>query len=120
MDRWVDRSRLLPCDAMPSETKSSIWRNGAFLRVWTAATVSIFGSLITRLALPYVAILVLASGPLEVAGLRSAEIVAGLMFGLLAGAWVDRLRRRPVLIVADAGRAILLGSKAQIRASGAA
>ena len=101
---------LLPCDPMPSETEPSIWRNGPFVRVWTAATVSIFGSLITRLALPYVAILVLGAGPLEVTGLRSAEIVAGLMFGLLAGAWVDRLRRRPVLIVADAGRAVLLGS----------
>src|SRR5450432_380449 len=95
---------------MSSETEPPIWHNGAFVRVWSAATISIFGSLITRLALPYVAILVLAAGPLEVAGLRSAEIVAGLMFGLLAGAWVDRLRRRPVLIVADAGRAILLGS----------
>ena len=95
---------------MRPESGTSIWHNGAFVRVWTAATVSIFGSLITRLALPYVAILVLAAGPLEVAGLRSAEIVAGLMFGLLAGAWVDRLRRRPVLVVADAGRAVLLGS----------
>ena len=95
---------------MPSEAEPSIWRNGAFVRVWTAATVSIFGSLITRLVLPYVAILVLAAGPLEVAGLRSADIVAGLMFGLLAGAWVDRLRRRPILIVADIGRAVLLGS----------
>jgi predicted MFS family arabinose efflux permease len=95
---------------MSSDTDSSIWGNAAFVRMWTAATVSIFGSLITRLALPYVAILVLGAGPLEVTGLRSAEIVAGLTFGLLAGAWVDRLRRRPVLVAADFGRAILLGS----------
>ena len=95
---------------MTSGTEPSIWRNGAFVRVWSAATVSLFGSLITRLALPYVAILVLAVGPLGVAGLRSAEIVAGLVVGLLAGVWVDRLRRRPVMIVADVGRAVLLGS----------
>src|SRR5664279_3644850 len=95
---------------MTSGTEPSIWRNGAFVRVWSAATVSLFGSLIARLALPYVAILVLAVGPLGVAGLRSAEIVAGLVVGLLAGVWVDRLRRRPVMIVADVGRAFLLGS----------
>jgi MFS family permease len=95
---------------MTTEADPSIWRNGAFVRVWTAATISIFGSLITRLALPYVAILVLTVGPIGVAGLRATEIVAGLLVGLLAGAWVDRLRRRPVMIVADVGRAILLGS----------
>jgi MFS family permease len=95
---------------MTTEVDPSIWRNGAFVRVWTAATISIFGSLITRLALPYVAILVLTVGPIGVAGLRATEIVAGLLVGLLAGAWVDRLRRRPVMIVADVGRAVLLGS----------
>ncbi len=95
---------------MTNEAETSIWRNRAFVRVWAAATVSLFGSLITRLALPYVAILVLAVGPLGVAGLRATEIVAGLLFGLVAGVWVDRLRRRPVMIVADVGRAILLAS----------
>jgi MFS family permease len=89
---------------------SPIWRNPAFVRVWTAATISIFGSLITRMALPFVAILVLGAGPIEVAGLRSVELVAGLGIGLVAGAWVDRLRRRPVLIWADLGRALLLFS----------
>ncbi len=87
---------------------SALWRNGAFVRVWTAATISIFGSLITRMALPFVAILVLHAGPLEVALLRSVDVVAALLFGLVAGVWVDRLRRRPVLIWADLGRALLL------------
>jgi len=78
--------------------------------VWSAATISIFGSLVTRIALPLAAILVLGSGAIEVAVLRSMELVASLVFGLVAGAWVDRLRRRPVLIWADVGRAVLLGS----------
>ncbi len=94
-------------DALPS---ASLWRNGAFLRVWAAATISVFGSLVTRIALPFVAILVLRAGPIEIAVLRSLELVAALLFGFVAGAWVDRLRRRPVLIWADLGRAILLGS----------
>jgi MFS family permease len=89
---------------------SPLWRNAAFLRVWGAATISIFGSLITRMALPLAAILVLGSGAFEVAALRSLELGATLLVGLVAGAWVDRLRRRPVLIWADLGRAGLLAS----------
>jgi Na+/melibiose symporter-like transporter len=89
---------------------SALWRNQAFIRVWSAATISIFGSLITRIALPLVAILVLGAGALEVAILRGVDLGATLVFGLVAGAWVDRLRRRPVLIWADLGRAALLGS----------
>ena len=84
---------------------SPLWRNTAFVRVWAAATISIFGSLVTRIALPLVAILVLGSGAVEMAILRSLDLVAALVFGLVAGAWVDRLRRRPVLIWADLGRA---------------
>jgi MFS family permease len=89
---------------------SPLWRNQAFLRVWSAATVSIFGSLITRIALPLLAILTLAAGPIEVAVLRGIDLAATLVVALVAGAWVDRLRRRPVLIWADLGRAVLLGS----------
>jgi MFS family permease len=87
---------------------SPLWSNSAFVRVWTAASISIFGSLITRIALPLVAILTLDAGPIEVAVLRSMDLVAALIVGLVAGAWVDRLRRRPVLIWADLGRAALL------------
>jgi len=89
---------------------SPLWHNSAFVRVWSAATVSIFGSLITRIALPLAAILLLGSGAFEVAVLRSLELGATLLVGLVAGAWVDRLRRRPVLIWADLGRAALLAS----------
>ena len=88
----------------------SLWRNRSFVAVWSAATVSLFGSLITRTALPFAAILVLDAGPLEVSAIRGVEQVAALIFGLVAGAWVDRLRRRPIMIWADIGRAILLGS----------
>ena len=95
---------------MPRAFSSSLWRNSAFVRVWSAATISIFGSLVTRLALPFVAILALGAGPFEVAILRSLDVLAETGFGLVAGAWVDRLRRRPVLVWADIGRALLLGS----------
>jgi MFS family permease len=93
-----------------AERDASIWRSGAFVRLWLATTVSYFGSFITRTALPLAAILVLGAGPLEISALRGLELVAGLLVGLVAGAWVDRLRRRPIMIWADIGRAILLGS----------
>src|SRR6476469_7725685 len=88
----------------------SMWRNRTFVALWSAGTISIFGSLITRTALPWAAILVLDAGALDVAALRGVEQVAALIFGLVAGAWVDRLRRRPIMIWADIGRAILLAS----------
>jgi MFS family permease len=87
---------------------SVLWRNHAFVRVWSAATVSTFGSLITRFALPVIAILTLHAGPFEVAVVRSIDLLSALLVGFVAGAWVDRLRRRPVLIWADLGRALLL------------
>ena len=87
----------------------SLWRNGAFQRVWSAATISIFGSLVTRVALPFVAIVTLNADSVGVALVRSMDLIAGLAVGLVAGAWVDRLRRRPVLVGADLGRAVLLG-----------
>ena len=80
------------------------------MRLWSATTISYFGSFITRTALPFAAILVLGAGPLEISALRGLELVAGLLVGLFAGAWVDRLRRKPIMVGADLGRAILLGS----------
>src|SRR6185503_15668057 len=100
----------LCCALVRNPFTSPLWSNHAFVRVWSAASVSIFGSLITRVALPLVAILTLGAGAIEVAILRSMDVAAALVVGLVAGAWVDRLRRRPVLIWADLGRAVLLGS----------
>jgi len=95
-----------PTDQLPT---ASLWRNPAFQRVWSAATISIFGSLVTRVALPFVAIISLNADAIGVAMVRSMDLIAGLAVGLVAGAWVDRLRRRPVLVGADLGRAALLG-----------
>lgn len=90
------------------DSSPTLWRNGTFVRFWTGRTVSIFGSYITRMAIPFVAILVLGAGAFEVAILRSVDLVVVLVFGLVAGAWVDRLRRRPILVWSDLARAALL------------
>jgi Na+/melibiose symporter-like transporter len=87
---------------------TGLWRNPDFVRLWAAQTVSIFGSLVTRTALPFVAILVLHATPFQIALVGIAELVPAFTLGLVAGAWVDRLRRRPILIAADLGRAGVL------------
>jgi len=87
-----------------------LWRHPDFLKLWAGQTVSLGGSLVSRIALPLVAILTLEASPAEVALLRIADLLPGIVIGLFAGVWVDRLRRRPLMIWADVGRAILLGS----------
>jgi MFS family permease len=87
---------------------TGLWRHPDFVRLWAGQTVSIFGSLVTRTALPFVALLVLDATPFQVALLGVAELVPAFLVGLVAGVWVDRLRRRPILIAADLGRAAVL------------
>src|SRR4051812_37167251 len=87
-----------------------LWRNGDFLRLWSAQTVSELGSQVTGLALPLAAILVLKASTFEVAALGVVEFLPFVLFSLPAGVWVDRLPRRPILIAADWGRAAALGS----------
>jgi MFS family permease len=88
----------------------SLWRNRDFLRFWSAQTISQLGSNVTLLALPLAAILVLDASAFEVAALAAVEWVPWILFSLPAGAWVDRLPRRPVLIATDLARAAALVS----------
>ena len=92
----------------PAATRPSLNRDPGFLRLWAAETISHFGSSITGIALPFVAITLLDAGPLEVAILNLADFLPFLLVGLLAGALVDRLPRRAVLIGGDLGRAALI------------
>jgi MFS family permease len=88
----------------------SLWRHADFLKLWAGQTVSELGSVVTRTAVPLVALLVLGAGPFEMALLVVSASLAVLIVGLFAGAWVDRLKRRPLLIWTDAIRALLLFS----------
>src|SRR5512140_1590463 len=89
---------------------ASLWRHADFMKLWAGQTVSELGSVVTRTAVPLVALLVLGAGPHEMALLVVAASMGVLLVGFVAGAWVDRLRRRPLLIAADAIRAVLLAS----------
>jgi MFS family permease len=88
--------------------QGALWHNHDFLWLWSAQTVSQFGSQITSLALPLVAILVLEASTFEVAALTVISWLPLFVFSLPAGVWIDRLPRRPIMIVADWGRAIAL------------
>jgi MFS family permease len=85
-----------------------LWRHPDFLKLWSAETISQFGTQVSLLALPFVAIVVLDASPFAVAALGTVEFLPFLLFTLPAGVWVDRLPRRAILIVADYGRALLL------------
>jgi MFS family permease len=91
------------------ETPSrSLLRHPDFLKLWTAETISVFGSAITQLALPLIAATTLDVTPFEFGLLTTIEFLPFILFSLPAGVWVDRLRRRPILIAADIGRALAI------------
>jgi len=85
-------------------------RHTDFNKLWVGQTISLLGSAVTMLALPSVAILALGAKPFQVGLLESAQFLAFPLLALPAGVWVDRLPRRPVMILADVGRALALGS----------
>ena len=87
-----------------------LWRHRDFRALWAAETISQFGSQVTFLALPLVAIVVLTESAFKVALLTTVEFLPFLLFTLPAGVWVDRLRRRPILVLGDLGRAVALAS----------
>jgi MFS family permease len=82
----------------------------AFRYLWLATTVSQLGTQVSELAIPFIAIATLGATPLQVGLLYAAQFLPILVFSLPAGVWVDRLRRRPLLITADLARAATLVS----------
>jgi MFS family permease len=88
----------------------SLLRHRDFRHLWAAETVSELGTQVTLLALPVVAVTVLAATPLQMGVLSALETAAFLLIGLPAGAWVDRWRRKRVLVTADLVRAVVLAT----------
>ncbi|MDT4919064.1 MAG: hypothetical protein QOH89_3764 [Pseudonocardiales bacterium] len=100
-----------PVAAEPSgPRRGGLWHHLEFRRLWIGETVSQFGTQVTFIALPLVAILVLHATTFEVGLLTALDTIGFLIVGLPAGAWVDRMRFRSVLIVNDLVRAAALGS----------
>ena len=87
---------------------ASLWSHPPFVRLWLGQTISKFGSHITWAALSVTAVITLRATPTQVGILEAFGGLAFLLVGLFAGVWVDRLRRRPILIATDLGRALVL------------
>jgi MFS family permease len=85
-----------------------LWRHPDFLRLWGAQTVSSFGTQVSLIALPLIAIVTLDASPLAVGLLAASGTLPFPLFGLFAGVLADRARRRTILIWTDLGRAALL------------
>ncbi|HVS85606.1 MAG TPA: MFS transporter [Gaiellaceae bacterium] len=86
----------------------ALWSHGDFLKLWTGQTISEFGSSVSGLAIPILAAVSLHASPFEFSLLGVLGFLPFILFALPAGVWVDRLRRRRILIVGDASRAVLL------------
>jgi MFS family permease len=89
---------------------TGLWRHPDFMKLWSGQTISFFGSMIGGTAMDFTAILFLHATPFQIGLLAATRLVPGFLTGLIAGAWVDRLRRRPILIGVDIGRAALLAT----------
>jgi MFS family permease len=87
---------------------SSLWHHPDFLKLWAGRTISLVGDQVSLLALPLTAVLFLKANAFQMGILTAAGSVPALFFALIAGVWVDRLPRRPVLVTADVGRCLLL------------
>jgi MFS family permease len=95
---------------VPAAPRRSLFRHRDFVKLWTAETISQFGTQVTLLALPIIAASTLNVTPFEFGLLGAIEFLPFILLSLPAGVWVDRLRRRPILIAGDLIRAASLVS----------
>lgn len=91
-------------------TSDGLWRNADFIKLWLGTNVSFLGTQVASLAYPLTAVLVLQAGTAEMGWLRATGTAASFLVGPFAGVMADRVRRRPVIIAADLGLALLAAS----------
>jgi MFS family permease len=86
--------------------RSSLWHNANFLNLWSAETVAQFGTQLSLVAIPLIAALTLKANAFEMGLLAASGQAPRLLIGFFAGAWVDRLKRQPIMRAMDFGRAV--------------
>jgi len=84
--------------------------HAAFRWLWAGQTASVFGTAVSSLAIPTIAIVTLRATPFAVGLLEAVQFAAFPLLGLVAGVWVDRWSRRATMLVADVVRALALTS----------
>jgi MFS family permease len=106
----VDDTHHVATTALQQRLRGKLVGQPDFLRLWFGQTVSEFGSQVTVLALPLAAVLVLHASTFQVGLLTTTGFAPFLLVGLPAGVWVDRMRRRSVMIAADVIRTLVLAT----------
>jgi MFS family permease len=86
----------------------ALWSHPDFIKLWAGQSISEVGSQVSQLAIPWLAAVGLHASPIDFSLLGVLGFLPFILFALPAGVWVDRLRRRQILIVGDASRAVLL------------
>jgi MFS family permease len=99
-----------PVSEAAATPRRSLFRKPDFARLWSASTISLFGSQITLIAIPFIAAVVLNASPGEVGLLVTVDFLPFLVLTLPAGVWVDRFSRKRILVAADIGRALTLAT----------
>jgi Na+/melibiose symporter-like transporter len=94
----------------PPSSERDLWRHADFLRLWSAQAISAFGSRITRTALPIIAVRTLDQPEAIIGVLAAMQLAPGVLLAMMAGGFVDRGRKRRILIVSDLIRAALVAS----------
>jgi Na+/melibiose symporter-like transporter len=102
-----------------SSAQPSLWRHRDFLLLWGGQSISEVGSSVTSLALPLTAVIVLKATVFQVGLLTAATYASFALIALPAGAIVDRIAKRRLLLVCDAARMIIIGSVPVAAAAGA-
>jgi len=98
-----------PAADAPAEETGGLLANRDFVKLWAGQTVSLVGTQVTQFAMPLVAVLSLNATVLEVGILNALRFVPVLLLSLFAGVWLDRRRRRPIMICCAIGNALLIG-----------
>ncbi|MER7009385.1 MFS transporter [Dactylosporangium sp. NPDC000555] len=93
----------------PVPVAGSLWRDADFVKFWSAETLSLVGAQVSLVAIPLLAVTTLSATPFEMGAVTAAQTAPFLLFTLLAGVWVDRVRRLPLLRAANFGRAVVYG-----------
>src|SRR5579871_2412542 len=101
----------------PAEPEPSLWRSAIFLKFWVGQSVSKFGDQFNLLAMPLL-ILALTHSPFALGIAEAANLVPYLLLGLPAGALIDRLPRRIVMMICDIARTLIFAALAVLLLTG--
>jgi len=105
-------TKPLATEPRPTEPRTTdpetLWHNPDFMKFWSGEALSLFGTQVTNLALPLTAVMIFNASPQQVGLLRFLQLVPYLFLALVFGVWVDRSRRKPIMLLANVSRMVLI------------